>query len=408
MTGVPGDLLCYAYLLTDVLGKVDTDDYTYQELTTLADNYLGGLNFEVRPYTVYNDTDTYQNVFKVSAKVLAKNEDKLFDILSSIALRSHLDDKKRLKEIVSEVKTDWDDAFFSRGMTVATARLTNYFSRASKSQEKDQFTYYEFLKDLWAHFDEKVDGVIDRLQTLLPAFFHQDELTMSLSCDKDMEQEAWQKAAAFVAQLPHSAYAGKPMPEFAPAETNEGITTSGKVQYVLAGGNYRAHGYEFTGAMKVLETILRYGYLWTRIRVQGGAYGAGTRFDPNGVMYLSSYRDPNLVDTIKAYRELPDYLETFEASEREMTKYVIGTISLLDTPLTPAMHLEKAITAYLKGIPEDVAQQNRDQVIDCQVADIRALAPLVRDVLADGYLCVVGGQQKIESHKELFHKILKA
>lgn len=408
LTGLPEDLLCYAYLLTDVLGKVDTDDYTYQELTTLADNYLGGLNFEVRPYTVYNDTNTYKNVFKVSAKVLEKNEDKLFAILTSIALRSHVDDKKRLKEIISEVKTDWDDAFFSRGMTVATARLTSYFSRASKSQEKDQFTYYAFLKDLWAHFDEKVDTVMARLQQLLPAFFHQDELTASLSCDEAMEAEAWTKSAAFVAQLPHSSYAGKPMPDFAPADINEGITTSGKVQYVLAGGNYRDHGYAYTGAMKVLETILRYGYLWTKIRVQGGAYGAGTRFDQNGVMYLSSYRDPNLVDTIKAYRDLPAYLDSFTASDREMTKYVIGTISLLDTPLTPAMHLEKAITACQKGLPEDVAQKNRDEVIDCQVADIRALAPLVKDVLDDGYICVVGGQQKIEGHKELFNKILKA
>ena len=408
MTGVPGDLLCYAYLLTDVLGKVDTDDYTYEELTTMADNYLGGLNFEVRPYTNYDDTNTYRNVFKVSAKVLSKNEDKLFDILTSIALRSHVDDKKRLKEIVSEVKTDWDNVFFSRGMNVATARLTSYFSRASRSQEYDQFTYYEFLKNLWAHFDEKVDDVVAKLQTLLPAFFHQDELTASLSCDEDLKAAAWDRMGKFVMALPHSDFAGKPMPEFGEVDINEGITTSGKVQYVLAGGNYRAHGYDYTGAMKVLETILRYGYLWTKIRVQGGAYGAGARFDQNGLMYLSSYRDPNLVDTIKAYRDLPDYLKTFEASDREMTKYVIGTVSLLDTPLTPAMHLEKAITTYLKGLPEDVAQQSRDQVIDCQVADIKALAPLVQAVLDDGYVCVVGGQQRIESHQELFHKILKA
>lgn len=408
MTGVPDDLLCYAYLLTDVLGKVDTDDYSYEELTTLADLYLGGLNFEVKPYALYNDTNNYHNVFKVSAKVLEKNEDKLFDILGSIALRSHVGDKKRLKEIVSEVKTDWDNNFFARGMTVATIRLTSYFSRSGRSLEHDQLTYYKFLQDLWAHFDEKVDTVVEKLQQLLPAFFHQDELMASLSCEKGMEQAARSKMDAFVAQLPHSPYAGKPMPELPVGDIDEGITTSGKVQYVLAGGNFRDHGYEYTGAMKVLETILRYGYLWTKIRVQGGAYGAGTRFDPSGVMYLSSYRDPKLAESLQAYRDLPAYLEKFEASDREMTKYVIGTISLVDTPLTPAMHLEKAITTVQKQLPEDLAQKKRDQIIDCSVEDIRALAPLVRDVLADGYLCVVGGQAKIEENKDLFHKILKA
>ena len=191
-------------------------------------------------------------------------------------------------------------------------------------------------------------------------------------------------------------------------ETNEGVVTSGKVQYVLAGGNYRDHGYDYTGAMKVLETILRYGYLWTKVRVQGGAYGAGARFDRSGVLYLSSYRDPNLAETLKTYRDLPAYLESFDADAREMTKYVIGTVSLLDTPLTTAMHLEKAIAAYMTGLPQDVVQKGRDQVIDCQVADIRALAPVVKDVLSDGYLCVVGGQSKIEDHKDLFHKVVKA
>lgn len=408
LTGVPEDLLCYAYLLTDVLGKVDTDDYSYEELTTLADLYLGGLNFEVKPYTCYNDTNTYRNVFKVSAKVLEKNEDKLFEILSSIALRSHLDDKKRLKEIVSEVKTDWDNNFFARGMTVATLRLMSYFSKSARSMEHDQLTYYQFLQDLWAHFEERVDQVIEKLQQLLPAFFHQDEQLQSLSCDKEMEKEALEKMAAFTEQLPHSPYAGQPMPQLEAPGKDEGITTSGKVQYVLAGGNFHDHGYHYTGAMKVLETILRYGYLWTKIRVQGGAYGAGTRFDPSGTFYLSSYRDPKLAESLQAYRDLPAYLEKFQASDREMTKYVIGTISLVDTPLTPAMHLEKAITARLKGTPEAVAQKKRDQIIDCTVDDIRALAPLVKDTLSDGYLCVVGGEGKIQENKELFKKIIKA
>ena len=72
------------------------------------------------------------------------------------------------------------------------------------------------------------------------------------------------------------------------------------------------------------------------------------------------------------------------------------------------MHLEKAITTVQKQLPEDLAQKKRNQIIDCSVEDIRALAPLVRDVLADGYLCVVGGQTKIEENRDLFHRILKA
>lgn len=408
LTGLPEEQLCYAYLLTDVLGKVDTDDYTYQELSTLSDLYLGGLDFEVRAFSQYTDLNTYTNVFKVSAKVLEQNEEHLFDLLTSIALRSHLNDKKRLKEIISEVKTGWDNAFFARGMTVATSRLMSYFSASARSQEHDQFTYYQFLQDLDAHFTERADEVAAHLQALLPAFFHQDAQVMALSCSKDMEPAAEKAMDTFTAALPHSPYAGKAAPALQAPGHNEGITTSGKVQYVLAGGNYRAHGYAYTGAMKVLETILRYDYLWTRVRVKGGAYGAGARFDPNGVMYFSSYRDPNLAETLQVYRDLSDYLEHFTASEREMTKHVIGTISLMDTPLTASMHLQKAVTAYLTGRKPEEAQENRDAVLRCSQDDIKALAPLVRDVLQDGYLCVVGGEEKIKEHNTLFTTILKA
>ena len=408
MTGVPEDKLCCAYLLSDVLGKVDTDRFTYQELNTFTDKYIGGLAFAIQPYTAYDNTDHYRNYFKVTAKVLEKNEDKLFELLRALALTSHIMDRKRLREIVDEVKAGWDALFFSRGMTVASSRLASYFSQSARCSEHDQLTYYQFLQDLCAHFDERIDQVAATLKELLSAFFHQDRLVMSLSCEASHKEEACRRMKAFVESLPHSAYAGMEAPVLSCDETNEGITTSGKVQYVLAGGNFRTHGYSYTGAMKVLETILRYGYLWTRIRVQGGAYGAGARFNQNGVMQLSSYRDPQLVKTLETYRDLPAFLENFTASEREMTKYVIGTISLMDTPLTTAMHLEKAITTYLRGIPEGLAQTWRDEVIDCSAKDIQALAPLVRDVINDGYLCVVGSQDAIESHSQLFHRTLKA
>ena len=113
--------------------------------------------------------------------------------------------------------------------------------------------------------------------------------------------------------------------------------TGGKVQYVAKGGNFRKHGFEYTGAMSVLTTILQYEYLWIKVRVQGGAYGAHTRFSPNGDLVFCSYRDPNLA---KQYRLMMTYRLIWKASifpNGEMTKYVIGTLSRIDTPLTPQL-----------------------------------------------------------------------
>ena len=122
---------------------------------------------------------------------------------------------------------------------------------------------------------------------------------------------------------------------FTPHRNNEGFKTSGQVQYVAKGGNFRKDGYSYTGALQILKLILSYDYLWTNIRVKGGAYGCMSAFKRTGKAYLVSYRDPNLDKTLAVFDGTPEYLRNFSADEHEMTKYIIGTISGLDTPLTP-------------------------------------------------------------------------
>jgi Zn-dependent M16 (insulinase) family peptidase len=178
--------------------------------------------------------------------------------------------------------------------------------------------------------------------------------------------------------------------------------TSGKVQYVTAGGNYRAHGYTYHGAMQVLATMLRYEYLWTRIRIQGGAYGANASFSPSGIMTLSSYRDPKLKESLAAYRQLPEWLANLKLSERDLTKYVIGTISVLDTPLTNSQRCQQAAVQHLIGSTEAYRQQNRDQILGVKLEDLTGLAPLIKAVLSDNFLCVVGGRQAIEESQKEF------
>jgi Zn-dependent M16 (insulinase) family peptidase len=187
---------------------------------------------------------------------------------------------------------------------------------------------------------------------------------------------------------------------------NEGILTSAQVQYVAAGGNFVWHGYSYNGALRVLEHIMRYDYLWNRVRVQGGAYGAGARFDFNGNTTFNSYRDPNLAETLAVFRELPHYIENFSLDEREMRKYIIGTVSQLDKPLTPLMQLEQAAEYYLRGVSRELLQKERNEVIDCTPARIKALKKLVQAVLSDGYICVLGGEGKVRENKSVFAQVV--
>ena len=151
--------------------------------------------------------------------------------------------------------------------------------------------------------------------------------------------------------------------------------------------------------------ILSYDYLWLNIRVKGGAYGCMSGFGRSGEGYLVSYRDPNLKETNEIYEGIPEYLRQFNPDDRDMTKYVIGTISNMDTPLTPSVKGSRGLSAYLSGVTEEMMQKERDEVLTATKEDIRALADIVQAVLDTGSFCVVGNEEKIEANREMFGSV---
>ena len=187
---------------------------------------------------------------------------------------------------------------------------------------------------------------------------------------------------------------------------NEGFTTSGQVQYVAQTGNFRKKGYEYTGALNILKVALSYDYLWTNIRVKGGAYGCMSGFKRSGESFFVSYRDPHLRRTLDVFKGIPEYVRSFKADEREMTKYIIGTISGKDVPRTPKMQGAISRSASFCGITEEMAQKERDEDLKASETDIQELAPLIEAILDNDAVCVVGSEPAIEKEKELFDTVL--
>ena len=186
---------------------------------------------------------------------------------------------------------------------------------------------------------------------------------------------------------------------------NEGFKTASKVQYVARVGNFIDNGADYTGALQILKVILSYDYLWQNIRVKGGAYGCMSSFNRIGEGYFVSYRDPNLKRTIDVYEGVVDYLENFTVSDRDMTKYIIGTISNIDQPMTPATKGERSMNLYMNKVSAEMIKKERAQILDAAQEDIRALAKVAKAVLAADQLCVIGGEEKIEEDKELFGEV---
>lgn len=187
---------------------------------------------------------------------------------------------------------------------------------------------------------------------------------------------------------------------------NEGFTDASQIQYVSLAGRFDIKKNPFPAAFRIYRSIMSYEYLWNQIRVQGGAYGCMAAVSRAGDVYYTSYRDPNLRESIDVYRNVPEYLRSFEADEDEMTKYVIGTFSDLDAPLSPADKGRRSLSAYMSGMTFEEVQKERDDVLAAGVDDIRSLADLVEEAIENAGICVIGNEDKLSGEKDLFTELI--
>ena len=284
-------------------------------------------------------------------------------------------------------------------------RAASYYSPVSNFQDRIAgIGYFRLVEELEKHFEEKKEILKENLKKLMLLIFRPENLFVSVTTD----EKGYQGVEGRVSTLRHLLYQTPIQTgriNYDLQQRNEGFSTAGQVQYVAVSGNFKEAGYEYTGALRILKVILSYDYLWMNIRVKGGAYGCMSNFRKSGDSFLVSYRDPHLKNTLKIFENTPEYLRTFTADEREMTKYIIGTISDLDVPLNPYAKGELSLGAWFAGITEEELQEERNQILTAQPEDIQALGDLVEAVLKQRNICVVGSESALEKNREILKQI---
>ena len=402
---VPQEDLPYVGLLKSVLGSVDTERYGYSDLTSEIHLNSGGLDFAVTSFANLEEPEHFTGAFVASIRVLYDRLDFGFGMIEEILNHSVFTDEKRLGEVIGETRSRARMRLENAGHSTAVSRATSYFSPTAYYNELTGGTaYYHFLEQLEKNYDSQKNAVAAKLKEVAAKLFTRSNMMISYTAD-DTGYEALPRTVTLLSQkLPEGS--GERYPFVHPVENkNEGLKTSSQVNYVARCGNFRSKGFAYTGALKILQVILSYDYLWLNLRVKGGAYGCMSGFGRSGEGYLVSYRDPGMKETNEIYEGIPAYLEAFDPDERDMTKYVIGTISGMDTPLTPSARGARGLSAYLSGVTEEMMQKERDQVLDADRDDIRALAGQVRAILETGSLCVVGNEEKIEANRGMFGEV---
>lgn len=405
VTDVEEELVPYLSLLSTVLGYIDTEKHSFMEFSNEVNIHTGGIINDVTTYAILKGDEDYTAKFGVKTKVLYDKIGKAFELMKEMLFESKLDDYKRLKEIIAEQVSRSQMKLNSSGHSYASVRAMSYQSANAKYNDlTGGIAYYEFLKDLDEHFEEKKEALVKTLQDLVRHVIRKDNLLVSYTADDEGYKIMAEELVKFTDGLTClDVQSARHVVQ--PQALNEGFKTSSQVQYVARAGNFIRKGHSYTGALKILKVILSYDYLWINIRVKGGAYGCMSGFGQDGNSYLASYRDPNLLATNEVYDKTPEYLRGFTVDERDMTKYIIGTISGMDTPLNPSAKGARYLGAYLSGVTQEDLQRERDQVLSATQEDIRALADIVQAVLDDQLICVIGNEKKIEEDKELFKEI---
>ena len=395
----------YLGLLKSVLGYVDTKDYTYGELFNEINANTGGINCGVEVFDRADSTEEFQAMFSVRGKALYTKMDFLFKMIQEILNTSRLEDTKRLYEIIASVKSRAQVSLTGAGHSTAVLRATAYSSpMAAFQDEMAGIGYYQFIEKLEKDFDQRKDETVEELRKLMKEILRPENFMISYTGEKESLETVKKLAASVKAGL-CTEPAEKSKDKLICTKKNEGFKTSGQVQYVAQTGNFKKKGLEYTGALEILKVILSYDYLWINLRVKGGAYGCMSGFKRNGESYLVSYRDPHLKRTLDVYKGIPDYIRNFQADERDMTKYVIGTISGKDVPKTPQMKGAVSKTAYFCGVTEEMIQKERDQILNASVEDIRALAEIIEAVLAADQICVVGSESKVSEASDILMEV---
>ena len=399
---VPDALIPYLGILKSVLGSIRTEHFDHTSLFHEINGSTGGLSCGLQIFPDRERPEAFRRMFGVRVKYLYPKQSFVFGILREILLTSCLEDEKRLREILSSIKGRLQAAIPAAGHQSAASRALSYQSPAFEWQERTTgISYYRLIEELETHFEERKAELSKKLRLLTRYLFRPENLTVSITADAEGLKGLAEAALGLRKELCRETVESG-CTRFALQQRNEGFQTSGQVQYVAVAGNFRRAGYEYTGALRILRTILNYEYLWINLRVKGGAYGCMGAFQKTGDSYLVSYRDPHLKRTLDVYRGLPDYLRGFQADEREMTKYIIGTVSELDTPMNAAARGALCLSAYYTGTTEADFQREREEILDAHPEDIRNLAGITEAILQQGNLCVIGSQAALEEHRELF------
>lgn len=397
MHRVPQDLLPYVSLFTTALTDVGTETEDYVKLTQRIGRKTGGVSASNLVMSRRHSPEAVTRLMLHGKSTVDQAPDML-EIMRDMVLTVKLDNPERFKQIVLEEKAGLEAGLIPAGHRVVNGRLQAQFTEASwVTDQISGISYLFFLRRLAETMEQDWPSVLEKLERVRQLLINRQSMLVNITLDENNWQTVQPAMHAFINAVPSVEAQHQPwQPGF--QRQPEGLTIPAQVNYVAKGANLYELGYELHGSVSVITNYLRTSWLWEKIRVQGGAYGAFCSFNQqSGMFSYASYRDPNLLGTLTNYDNTVEFLNQLDLTREELTKGIIGAISNLDSYQLPDAKGYSSMVRWLIGYSDAERQQYRDQVLSTSAADFKTFADALDQVRRQGLVAVLGSAEAIEA-----------
>ncbi len=393
---LPHNYLQYLPLFGRALVEMGTEKEDFVTLTQRISRKTGGIRSQVFTSTVKHTKRSAAWLF-LRGKAMLNQTEELAHIFKDILLTVRLDDQKRFRQMLLEEKARTERGLIPSGHQFVNLRLRAHFGEAHWAAEQmGGISYLFFLRKLIRAVEKNWPELLATLEEILRILVNRNSMVFNITLDNNN----WSGIENHINDLINA------LPETVATETDwfpegpeafEGMTIPSKVNYVGKGANLFDFGYRFQGSSLVITRYLRNSWLWEQVRVQGGAYGAFCLFDRySGVLTFVSYRDPNILKTLKAFDQAGSFLSGKNLGGKELTKGIIGAIGDLDAHMLPDAKGFTSMLRYLTGDTEEDRQQMRDEILNTKLADFETFADILEKVKKEGIVKILGSPSAIE------------
>ena len=382
-------------VLCELLGAMGTARYDRTRLPLELMRTVGRI--EIKPVILAGKTpDTCRVLLAAALACLPDQSESAANLLGEILTATRWDDLALLRDNLQQMALNTQMSLSSAGHRFAISRLSAGISAQGAAKDATSgVAYAQWLKQMSTADDETLRTLLSDLEAVNRRLALRERLI--LSANEHVSAKALETLRAAVPASGHPVPA--PRVYDLPGARREGVAIPAAVGFACMGSDLRLHGRSFNGSLPVLATILNFTYLWSEIRVQGGAYGCGFGARTSGEIFFYTYRDPQPARSLDVMRAVPAYLRTFCAENPDLTGFILGSVSALD----PLRGEEETVAAgdnrWLRGATEEDVRRLYAELIHTTPENLLALAPALEELIAEQAVCVTAGKDLLEGCK---------